>query len=61
MGDPAVAEGDCRIEWSGGGIIRDQTALWREIDTLMAESVGSVAPPPASPPHPRLATGVEHV
>ena len=61
VSDPAVAEGDCRVEWSGGGIIRDQTVLWREIDALMAEYVGSVAAPPATPPCPRLATGEHHV
>jgi flagellar assembly protein FliH len=61
VGDTAVAEGDCRIEWSGGGIIRDQTILWREIDALMAECAGSVATRPASPPCPRLSTGEDHV
>ena len=61
FGDPAVAVGDCRVEWSGCGVVRDQTALWREIDALMAEYVGSVAAPPATPPCPRLATGEHHV
>jgi flagellar assembly protein FliH len=60
-GDAAVAEGDCRIEWSGGGIIRDQTLLWREIDALMAEYVGPVATPPAGPPYPCPPTGEDHV
>ncbi len=23
LGDPAFEEGDCRIDWSGGGVIRD--------------------------------------
>ena len=61
LADPAVAVGDCRIEWSGGGIVRDQAVLWREIDALMAECVGAVEAPPATPPCPRLATGEEHV
>ncbi|MGE5779405.1 MAG: hypothetical protein ACM30D_08850 [Hyphomicrobiales bacterium] len=60
LGDTTLVEGDCRIEWSGGGIIRDQAVLWREIDALMAECVGRVAAPPATPPCPRLATGEEH-
>lgn len=39
LGDPAVQEGDCRIDWPGGGFIRDHALLWREIDALLAECV----------------------
>ena len=60
LGDATVVEGDCQIEWSGGGIVRDQAVLWREIEALTAECIGSVAAPPATPPYPRLATGEEH-
>ncbi len=33
--DPAVALGDCNIEWSGGGAERDMAALWRQIDAII--------------------------
>jgi flagellar assembly protein FliH len=43
VGDPKVAEGDCYIEWPGGGIVRDRETLWREIDSLIEEAAGSPA------------------
>lgn len=41
IGDASIGDGDCRIEWSGGGAIRDSEALQREMDGLL-ESVGGV-------------------
>jgi flagellar assembly protein FliH len=35
LGEPDIAEGDCRIEWADGGIIRDRAAA----DSLIAETV----------------------
>ena len=49
VADTTVQEGDCRIDWPGGGIIRDQTLLWREIDALLTECVAG-APSAASLP-----------
>ena len=40
VADPAIAEGDCRIEWAGGGLMREHEALWREIETLIEEIAG---------------------
>lgn len=40
IADPALAEGDCRIEWAGGGLLRDEEALWREITSLIDEIAG---------------------
>jgi flagellar assembly protein FliH len=35
MADPAMAAGDCRIEWSDGGVIRDRAATLATIDDLV--------------------------
>jgi flagellar assembly protein FliH len=42
LGDPAIDDGDCRIDWPGGGIIRDHALLWREIDALLADCAAGV-------------------
>ena len=47
VGDPTIADGDCRIEWPGGGLIRDQERLWREIEAFVGEAA---ATPALSPP-----------
>ncbi len=31
---PAIAAGDCRIEWRGGAITRDMTAITKEIEAI---------------------------
>lgn len=36
MGDPEIATGDGRIEWSEGGLVRDMAAVSAEIDTRIA-------------------------
>ncbi len=48
--DTAVAEGDCRIEWSRGGVARDWASLWHEVDALLEETVGAVPRNLPSPP-----------
>ena len=35
LGEPDIAEGDCRIEWADGGVIRDRAAA----QTLITETV----------------------
>lgn len=35
LGEPDIAEGDCRIEWADGGIIRDRAAT----ESVIAETV----------------------
>lgn len=42
VADASMGDGDCRIEWSGGGAIRDGEALLREMDTLLDSVGGSV-------------------
>ncbi|MBK8174565.1 MAG: hypothetical protein IPK66_04560 [Rhodospirillales bacterium] len=39
--DAALPAGDCRMEWRGGGIVRDHAALWREVDVLVGEITGA--------------------
>ena len=36
MGDPEIATGDGRIEWSEGGLVRDVAAVSADIDTRIA-------------------------
>lgn len=40
MGSADVALGDCTIEWSGGGLVRDQGQMWREIDEIVERNLG---------------------
>jgi flagellar assembly protein FliH len=40
--DPALPEGDCRIEWPGGGAERDSAALWTEIEAVIEKNLGFV-------------------
>ncbi len=32
LGEPEVSRGDCRIEWADGGIIRDRSAIEKQLD-----------------------------
>lgn len=52
--DPAMAVGDCRIEWGIGGVERDLGALWAEVDEIIARNTGvdiaNMPSPPAPPP-----------
>jgi flagellar assembly protein FliH len=61
LGDSTLEEGDCRIDWSGGGIIRDHTLLWREIDEVLAECIVDDASRPPSLPYPSVSSGENHV
>jgi flagellar assembly protein FliH len=61
LGDPTIEEGDCRIDLSEGGIIRDQALLWREIDELLADCIVQDAPRPLSLPSPAVSSGENHV
>ena len=47
LGDGSMAEGDCRIEWAGGGVLRDQERLWREIEALIDDVATPRLPAPA--------------
>ena len=39
--EPAMAPGDCRIEWADGGVIRDRAAVASAIDDLVGRYTAS--------------------
>ena len=41
MSDPAMAAGDCRIEWADGGVARERAATLAIIDDLVARYVAA--------------------
>ncbi len=43
LADERLAPGDLRIEWADGGAERDQAALWKEIDSVIARALSPVA------------------
>ncbi len=48
--DPALAPGDCRVEWGGGGADRDQSQIWAQIDAIIARAADDLsAAKPAKP------------
>jgi flagellar assembly protein FliH len=44
---PDLAPGDCRIGWSQGGVERDATALWRDVEALLTDVAGLIPPDPS--------------
>jgi flagellar assembly protein FliH len=40
--DPKMHEGDCRVEWAGGGGELNSAARWREIDAIIERNLGGV-------------------
>lgn len=48
LADETIASGDVRVEWADGGAERDQSALWKEIDAIIARALGPTGqkPPP---------------
>jgi flagellar assembly protein FliH len=48
--DPKIGEGDCRVEWAGGGAELNSAARWREIDAIIERSLrgGPAAVAPVS-------------
>ncbi|TCS63465.1 FliH/SctL family protein [Varunaivibrio sulfuroxidans] len=43
-GAPAMAYGDCRIEWEHGGLSRDLSLLWKEIETIVERNMNHPLP-----------------
>ena len=41
VGNTDIQLGDCTIEWSGGGLVRDQDQMWREIDEIVERNLGT--------------------
>ena len=35
IGDPELADSDCRIEWADGGLERDTRRLWSDIEAAL--------------------------
>lgn len=42
IGKADMAPGDCRIEWDGGGLVRDQALMWQEIDEIIESNLGEI-------------------
>lgn len=68
VADDTLAEGDCRIEWCQGGVVRDAATLLREIEAVVDQAVGHLSAADALPlsapsptvddtPEPEPATG----
>lgn len=45
LGDPALATGDCRLEWSTGGVARSTEELAQQLDEIVARNLESVTDP----------------
>ena len=41
MSDEKLTEGDAAIEWDGGGMVRDSTLMWQEIDEIIERNLGT--------------------
>lgn len=50
LADAGMSPGDCVIDWRGGGICRDQQAMWREIDRMIEAATGAAMLPQAPQP-----------
>ena len=40
IADKELLTGDISVEWDGGGMMRDTTAMWREIDQIIERNLG---------------------
>jgi flagellar assembly protein FliH len=52
LAEPAVAPGDCRIEWADGGAERDSARLWHDIDMAAARLLSAAGPAHDAPSSP---------
>ena len=39
IADPALSDGQSRIEWSEGGVSRDTGRIWAEVDAVIARYI----------------------
>lgn len=44
LGEPAMTEGDCVVEWADGGVVRDRAEIEAEINQIVARYVETLAP-----------------
>lgn len=42
LADPTMGLADCRVEWAEGGVERDASRVWSEVDRLVAEVVKGI-------------------
>ncbi|MBM3522088.1 MAG: hypothetical protein FJX57_03960 [Alphaproteobacteria bacterium] len=50
LGDPALGEGQARIEWADGGVERDAPRVWAEIDEILQQHVAGLGMPDPTTP-----------
>ena len=46
--DPSLLPGDCRLDWPGGGAMRETEALLKQLEEALAQALESVADTPES-------------
>ena len=63
MGEPDIALGDCRIEWSDGGLARDFDKLCQQVEQKIEQFVSLKSPDqaPIDPIEDEAATNDEHL
>ncbi|PIW26194.1 MAG: hypothetical protein COW30_16335 [Rhodospirillales bacterium CG15_BIG_FIL_POST_REV_8_21_14_020_66_15] len=49
LGDPALSVGDCRLEWSSGGVKRSALDLARQLDEIVARNLDNARPHDSTP------------
>ncbi len=58
LGDPSLTVGDCRLEWSSGGVKRSTKELAAQLDEIVSRNLKTAAPA-ASDPEPAVVTQPE--
>jgi flagellar assembly protein FliH len=49
LGDPGLTVGDCRLEWSSGGVKRSAKDLARQLDEIVARNLKTTTPAESDP------------
>lgn len=44
LGEPAMTEGDCVVEWADGGVVRDRAEIDAEINQIVARYIETLTP-----------------
>lgn len=44
LGEPALTEGDCIVEWADGGVVRDRADIEAEINQIVARYIETLTP-----------------
>lgn len=56
LGEPDIPPGDCRIEWSDGGLVREFATIADQIEQKVTQYVRAIT---GKDPHPELANTTE--